>query len=402
MELSHEIILAAGVLSLLAVFAGFASVRLGAPLLLGLIAVGMLAGEDGPGGIPFDDFGTGYLVGSVALAIILFQGGLGTERAMIERAIGPAVSLATVGVAVSALVVAASARLLLGVSWPEGLLLGATIAPTDAAAIAVQLRVTRVRVPPRVIGALELESGLNDPMSVFLTLALVQYFKDRHGFSVQQELLTFLWEMAGGAAVGLGSGQVLAILLRRLNMAGSAIPLVALGTALTVFGGAQLIGASGFLATYLCGMVAGNVELPATTSVRRFFDSLGWLAQNSLFLMLGLLVTPHRLLPLLIPAALVSLVLVVLARPAAVAVCLLPFRWRPPEMAFISWAGLRGAVPIYLTIIPLLQGVRAGQQLFEIVFVATILSVAVQGPTLRRVARRLGLSEGAEEDRPGA
>lgn len=386
-----QIILVVGVLSLLAVFAGAASVRLGAPLLLALIAIGMLAGEDGPGGIQFNNFQAGYLIGSVALAVILFQGGVATERWMLRRALWPSVALATAGVAVSALVVAAATRLALGMSWPEGLLLGATVAPTDAAAVSVQLRVTKVEIPERVAGALELESGFNDPMSVFLTLALIGYMRRPGDFDAGREALKFLREMGAGAAIGLASGYVLLRIYQRLRMVRSAFPLLALGCTLTVFGGAQLIGASGFLASYLCGMVIGNYEHPAAKPVSRFFDTLGWLAQNSLFLMLGLLITPHRLPPLLGAAALVSVVLILLARPLAVSLCLIPFGWSLREVAFISWAGLRGAVPIFLTIIPLLEGIGAGQRLFEIVFVVVIISVASQGPTLRPMARWLGL-----------
>lgn len=386
-----QIILLAGVLSLLAVFTGVASVRVGAPLLLGLIAVGMLAGVDGPGGIRFEDFRTGYLIGSLSLAVILFQGGIATERWMLKSALWPAVTLATAGVAVTALVIAAAARAALGMSWPEGLLLGATIAPTDAAAVSVQLRVSQVEVPSRVAGALELESGLNDPMSVFLTLALVGVMRSPGSLHAGREILTFVREMGAGAAIGVVCGYALLRVFLRLRTVRSVLPLLALGCTLTVFGGAQVIGASGFLASYLTGMVVGNHEHPAARPVTRFFETLGWLAQNSLFLMLGLLVTPHRLPALLAPAALVSVVLMILARPLAVILCLLPFGWSLREMAFISWAGLRGAVPIYLTIIPLLEGVGAGRHLFEIVFVVVIISVAAQAPTLRTVARLLKL-----------
>ena len=386
-----QIILAAGVLSLLAVFAGVASVRLGAPLLLGLIAVGMLAGQDGPGGLHFNNFRTGYLIGSVSLAVILFQGGIGTERWMLRSALWPAVTLATAGVAISALVVAAAARLALGLSWPEGLLLGATVAPTDAAAVSVQLRASGVEVPSRVVGALELESGLNDPMSIFLTLALIEVIRHHGAFDTGREIVNFVREMGAGAAIGLACGYVLLRVFRRLRMVRSALPLLALGCTLTVFGGAQTVGASGFLASYLTGMVVGNHEHPAAKPVTRFFETMGWLAQNSLFLMLGLLVTPHRLPPLLGPAAFISAVLLILARPLAVTLCLAPFGWSLREVAFISWAGLRGAVPIYLTIIPLLEGIGPGRRLFEIVFVVVIISVAVQAPMLKTVARFLGL-----------
>lgn len=391
MDLSNQIILVGGVLSLLAVFAGIASVRLGAPLLLGLIVVGMLAGEDGPGGIPFDDFHAAYLIGSVALAVILFEGGISTQRGMLKRALWPSISLATTGVALSALIVAAAARLLLHAPWPEGLLLGAAIAPTDAAAVSVQLRVSQVAVPARVVAALELESGLNDPMSVFLTLALIAFMRHADSFSFGRELLTFAWEMGGGAVIGLGAGYVLMRLFRRLETVESVFPVLALGVVLVVFGGAQMVGASGFLASYLAGVMVGNSEHPGAEPVTRFFETLGWVAQNALFLMLGLLVTPHRLLPLLGAAALIAAVLVLVARPISVGVSLAPFRWSVREMTFISWAGLRGAVPIYLTIIPLLEGVGGGQRLFDIVFVAVIISVALQGPTLNAAARILGL-----------
>lgn len=392
-----QIILAAGALSLLAVLAGVASVRLGAPLLLGLIAVGMLAGEDGPGGIRFNDFHTGYLIGSISLAVILFQGGIGTERWMLKRALWPAVALATVGVAITALVVAVAARLVLGFSWAQGLLLGATVAPTDAAAVSVQLRVSQAGVPARVAGALELESGFNDPMSVFLTLALVEVMRRQGAFNVGNEVVSFLREMGAGAAFGLVCGYALLRVFRRLKIVRSALPLLGLGCALTVFGGAQMVGASGFLATYLTGVVVGNYDHPAAKPVTRFFATLGWLAQNSLFLMLGLLVTPGHLPGLLGPAAFISAVLMVLARPLGVLLCLAPFGWSLREVVFIAWAGLRGAVPIYLTMIPMLEGIRGAERLFEIVFVVVIISVAAQAPTLRGAARWLGL----RTDRPG-
>lgn len=388
---SNEIILVAGVLSLLAVLAGLASARVGTPLLLALIGVGMLAGEDGPGGIRFGDFQAAYLIGSVSLAIILFQGGLNTELGMLRKALWPSVALATLGVAVSTVVVGAAAVMLFGASWPEGLLLGATTAPTDAAAVSVLLRVTRIAVPSRVVAALEVESGLNDPMSVLLTVGLVEVMTGAGHNGAGGVARLFLEEMGGGAAIGLASGVVLLRMVRWLKPASSVRPLLALGGALTVFGGAQMLGASGFLAAYLAGVVVGNADHSEGESTMRFFDTFGWLAQNALFLMLGLLVTPHNLPPLLLPALAISAVLVLLARPLAVAACLAPFRWSARETAFVAWAGLRGGVPIFLTIIPLLAGVSAGQRLFEVVFVVVIVSVAAQGWTAKPLARLLGL-----------
>jgi cell volume regulation protein A len=390
---AHEIILLAGVLMLLAVFAGFASTRIGAPLQLALIGVGMLAGEDGPGGIAFNDFQTAYLIGSLALAVILFQGGLNTERDMIRRALWPAVALATVGVAISAGIVGAAAVALFGISWPAALLLGATTAPTDAAAVSVLLRTSGLKLPARVTAALELESGLNDPMSVFLTLTLVQAASPGNPTPFGEAAWMFIREMAGGAVLGLAAGYAMLRVFRSVGLARSAFPVMALAGALAVFGGAQLLETSGFLATYLAGVVVGNYDHPAGKPVGHFFETLGWVAQNSLFLMLGLLVTPRQLPPILGPALLVSAVLVILARPVSSMACLLPLRWNVREAGFVAWAGLRGGVPIYLAAIALLEGVGSGHTLFNVVFVAVIVSVAIQGWTIKPAARLLRLEE---------
>lgn len=393
MEMSHAIILIAGVLCLLAIFAGIISVRVGTPLLLAFIGIGMLAGEDGPGGIRFDDLQSAYLIGSVALAAILFEGGLGTERSMIRKALWPSVALATAGVAISAGVVGIAAMLLFGMSWPEALLLGAATAPTDAAAISVLLRVTSATAPSRVIAALEVESGLNDPMSVFLTVGLVEWLAKPDSVGPGHAILMLVEEMGGGVAIGLAGGYVLLWLFRKLDTERSVFPTLALGGALAIFGGAQVVGASGFLAVYLAGLIAGNFEHQADQPVKRFFGTLGWLAQIALFLMLGLLVEPHELPPMILPALAMAAVLIFLARPAAVGVCVLPFRWTIREAAFISWAGLRGAVPIYLTIIPLLAGISSGGTLFNVVFVIVIVSMAVQGWTITFAARLLGMPD---------
>jgi NhaP-type Na+/H+ and K+/H+ antiporter len=391
MAASHEIIMVAGILCLCAIFAGLLSARVGTPLLLVFIGIGMLAGEDGPGGIAFSDFRMAYLEGSLALAAILFEGGLNTKRRMIQQAFWPSLALATLGVAVSAGVVGAAAVLLFGLSWPVGLLLGAVTAPTDAAAVSVLLRLSRAAVPSRVMAALEVESGLNDPMSVFLTVGLVEFLSEPHGLGLGRAALLFLEEMGGGAVIGLASGYLLLLLFRRLRTEQAVFPVLTVGGALAIFGGAQMLGASGFLAVYLAGVIVGNYEHPAGQPVMRFFEAIGWLAQITLFLMLGLLATPHDLLQSILPALVVAAVLILLARPVAVMVCLLPFRWKLRETAFVAWVGLRGAVPIYLTIIPLLAGIKAAEVLFNIVFVVVIVSVAVQGWTIAPVARLLGL-----------
>ena len=312
MTTAHEIILVAGVLCLFATFAGLVSARVGTPLLL--VFIGMLAGEDGPGGIQFDDFRAAYLVGSLALAAILFQGGLSTERDMIRQALWQSVALATVGVAISAGVVGMAAVLLFGIPWPEALLLGAATAPTDAAAVSVLLRASKIEVPSRVTAALEVESGLNDPMSVFLTVGLVELLTAPEGLDAGRAALLFAEEMGGGAAIGLASGYALLWLFRWLDLDRSVFLVLAVGGALAVFGAAQVLGASGFLAVYLVGMIVGNHEHPARQPVTRFFEALGWLAQIALFLMLGLLMTPHELPPVVVPALAVSAVLILVAR----------------------------------------------------------------------------------------
>ena len=400
MATSHELILGAGLLGLLAIFAATFSTRFGSPLLLAFIGLGMLAGEDGPGGIFFDDYEMAYLVGSLALVVILFEGGLGIKKTSLKKAVVPAIGLATIGVLITAGLVAAGIVMVLHLPWPVALLIGATVAPTDAAAVAVMLRGSDIPVPPRVTHVLELESGLNDPMSVFLTIGLVEYIIHPTGMTVPRILLFFLQELGGGAVIGLGGGWVLLWLLRRTWVHAPLYPVLALSGALLLFGAAQTVGANGFLAVYLAGGMIGINESRAAGSVTHFFEPLGWLAQISLFLMLGLLVSPRDLPGTIGPGLAIAAILIFLARPTAVATCLLPLRWKVKETAFISWVGLRGAVPIYLSIIPILANVRNGERMFSGVFVIVIASVALQGWTMGPIARRLKLKEGGGSAEP--
>lgn len=392
MDAAHDFILLGGALGLLSIFAGLASERVGAPLLLVFLVLGMLAGEDGPGGIAFDDFRAAYLIGSIALAIILFEGGLKTERSMIALALWPGVLLATLGVVLTAGIVGGAAWLL-GTPWADALLVGAAVAPTDAAAVSLLLRRAKLAVPARVTAVLEIESGLNDPMSVFLTVVLVASLTAPGGISARDAAILFAEEMAGGAAIGVGAGYVMLALLRRLRVETSLYPVLALAGAMATFGGAQRLGTSGFLATYLVGIIIGNHDHQAMRAVERFFETLGWLAQIVLFLMLGLLVNPHELVPLLAPALIVAAALIFLARPVAAFCCLPPFGFGWRETGFVAWVGLRGGVPIYLTIIPLLAGVRSGDLLFGAAFVIVIASLVVQGWTIGISARLLGFGQ---------
>jgi len=391
MAAAHELILLAGALVLISILAGVVGTRFNTPLLLIFLLLGVLAGEDGPGRIQFNDFQSSYLIGSVALAIILFEGGLKTERGMLRLAFWPSLTLATLGVALTTGIVGAAAVWLFSIPWSQALLVGAVLAPTDAAAVNTLLRTARVAVPKRVTAMLEVESGFNDPMSVFLTLLLVQNLIAPHQATVGHAVTFFLAEMAGGGLMGVLGGYALLWLLRNLPIQPSISPVLAVTSVLVVFGGAQLVGASGFLAAYLMGVVVGVNEFESRRGVVYVTEAFTWLAQISLFLILGLLVTPHRLLPVAGPIMLITGVLVVLARPIATFVCLLPFGFSARETVFASWVGLRGAVPIYLTIIPVLAGFKEdGTILFGATFGVVVVSLVVQGWTIAPVARLLG------------
>jgi cell volume regulation protein A len=387
--------LAGGGLGLLSILAGLISRRIGAPVLLVFLAIGMLAGDDHVLGIPFDDFGSAYLIGSVALAIILLEGGLRTPVAMLRLAFWPAAVLATIGVALTAGIFGAAAWLIEGVPVKAALLAGAAAAPTDAAAVAVLLRRAGAALPERLFAVLGVESGLNDPMSVFLTFLLLHLIAEPGSMGVGGAVLLFLEEMVGGAALGLAGGWVLAQSLKRLPIEAPLAPVLVLTGGLAVFGLAQLIGTSGFLATYLAAVIIGAAQHSARQDVEHFFEGMAWLAQIVLFLMLGLLVTPEELPPYLPGAVIGAAVLILLARPLAVFPCLLPFGFNLREMAFASWVGLRGAVPIYLSIIPGLADPHRDQRLFASIFILVIASLVVQGWTVAPAARLLGFGRSA-------
>jgi len=398
MEASSELILLGGLLLLLSVFAGAASARLGAPLLLAFLGLGMLAGEDGPGHIRFDDFRVSYLIGSAALAVILFEGGLVTRWTQVRQLLAPSALLATVGVAITAGIVGATAHYGFGVPWVGALLVGAVVAPTDAAAVVSVLHMQKLDLRPRVAAVLELESGLNDPISVFATLSLVGVMQHPAAFGWGHAGELFGVQMLGGLAIGALGGWALLFLFRKLNLDGGLYPILGLAGAMTAFGGAQIVEASGFLATYLAALILGNGDYAGREALVRFFGSFAWLSQIVLFLMLGLLVTPHELPPALVPAFATAGVLILVARPVAVALCLLPFRYDWREILFISWVGLRGAVPIFLAIIPVLTGAQSGNLLFGTTFIVVMISLLIQGWTVAPVARWLKLGARPETD----
>jgi potassium/hydrogen antiporter len=378
-------------LVLAGILSSLVALRFGAPLLLVFLVVGMLAGESGPGGIAFDDVHTTYLVGSVALALILFDGGLRTRLATFRSVIAPSLVLATIGVLLTAALTAPAARYLLGFDWVESLLVGAVVSSTDAAAVFLLIHSRGLRLRPRVGATLEIESATNDPFAIFLTIILVgvQLRGGESWISVLDELAI---EAVGGAVLGFIGGRAIVLALNRLTLPqGLHAPLVATG-ALVVFALAQVLHASGFLAVYLAGMIVGNRPTRAHNAVIVFLDAGTWLAQIVMFVLLGLLAWPARLFEHGLPALAVAATLMFFARPLAVFLCLAPFRFSWREKAFVSWVGLRGAVGIFLASIPLLIGLPHAQVFFDIGFVVVLVSLLVQGWTIAIAAQKLHIA----------
>ncbi len=381
-------------LVLAAAFSSLIAFRFGAPLLLLFLSLGLAAGVDGLG-IVFDNAGVAYFVGCLALAVILFDSGFGTPIAALRQAALPALSLATIGVVLTTGLFGAAAFYLTGFSWLESFLLGAAVASTDAAAVFFLLRVGNVNLRDRVRSTLEIESGTNDPIAIFLTITLVEVIAAGHNpeaeVLVLDLVLGFLTNMAIGAVVGVLGGLAIARLVEKLNLDHGLLPIFVLTLSLLVFAAGGAIGGSGFLAVYLAGLVAGNSTIRAATILKRFQDGVSWLAQIIMFLVLGLFATPSQFLAILPVALALGLFLIFVARPVAVWLCLLPFRMPRQETAFISWVGLRGAVSILLAITPLLGGLEHGRAIFNMAFIVVLVSLVVQGWTVGPLARRLGL-----------
>jgi len=381
-------ILLGAVLVMAGILSSLLALRFGAPLLLVFLLIGMLAGDSGPGRLQFDDVRTTYLVGSVALALILFDGGLKTRFASIRTVLAPSMMLATAGVLLTALITAPVARFVLDLNWTESLLVGAVVASTDAAAVFLLVHTQGLRLRPRVGATLEAESGTNDPFAIFLTLMLVEFISIGQS-SASHIALEFIQEAVFGAIIGVIGGRLVVIALNYVALPqGLHAPFVTTA-ALVIFGGSQIVHASGFLAVYLAGIIIGNRPTRAHNSVVTFLDAATWLAQIVMFVLLGLLVSPHRLLSSAGGAVLVAFALMLVARPLAVLICLAPFKFNWREKIFIAWTGLRGAVAIFLASIPMLVGLSKAYLYFDVAFVVVIISLLLQGWTLAPAARRL-------------
>lgn len=386
-----HLILVAGVLILVGIASSKFSARFGLPVLVLFLGVGMLAGSEGIGGIEFDNFLIAHGVGTVALALILFDGGLRTSRESITAAWKPAVSLATLGVLITSLVTGAAAAYILDIPLLLGLLLGGIVGSTDAAAVFAILRSSGLRLRERISATLEIESASNDPMAIFITVGLIQVLLGEKELGADLFLL-FVQQMAIGAAAGVFVGRIAAGIVNRINLDTAGMyPLLATASALVSFGIAAALGGSGFLAVYVAGLVIGNSKIVFHRGILSFHDSAAWLSQIVMFVVLGLLSTPSRLLDVAWDGLLIAGVLMFVARPVAVLASAFPFGFNRRELTMISWVGLKGAVPITLSTFPLLFGVPGAELLFDVVFFVVLLSALLQGVSLPSVARKLGL-----------
>jgi cell volume regulation protein A len=390
----YLVTLVATALVLAAAFSSLIAFRFGAPLLLLFLAIGLATGTDGLG-IEFDNPQLAYFAGSLALAVILFDSGFGTPLNALKQAALPALSLATIGVSLTTLIFGVAAFYLTDLTWLESFLLGAAVASTDAAAVFFLLRAGNLSLRERVRSTLEIESGTNDPIAIFLTIALVEVIAIGADPDTPVLLLNivvgFIENMGLGAIAGVLGGLAIVRLVDRLNLDSGLLPIFVLTLSLLVFAAAGAIGGSGFLAVYLAGLIAGNSHIRATNTLKRFQDGVSWLAQIIMFLVLGLFATPSQFPAIFVPGILLGLFLIFVARPVAVSLCLLPFRTPRAETAFISWVGLRGAVSILLALTPLIGGLENGRAIFNIAFIVVLVSLVVQGWTVGPLARRLGL-----------
>ena len=371
------------------------SARLGLPVALLFLLVGVVAGSEGLGHIGFEDYGFAFRVGTTALVLILFDGGLNTPAASARQVLAPATVLATVGVVATAGLVAVAAHLF-GLTWPMAMLLGAIVSSTDAAAVFSVLTASGTRLRRRVGLTLELESGLNDPMAVILTTAITAGIAGGAAPSALAVTLDVVRELAIGAVTGYVIARVGRLLIMRVHLPAAGLyPAFTLAVACLSFGLATLLHGSGFLAVYVTGMTLGSGVLPHAVGIRRVHDALGWLSQVLMFLLLGLLVFPSRLLQVATVGLTLALFLAVVARPVIAMLCLAPFRYRWRASAYVGWVGLRGAVPIVLATIPVMADVPGAHVLFDIVFFIVVVGALVPGATVPWMARLLRVESDA-------
>lgn len=404
MFLIDTVILITGVLLLLGIVSSKLSARLGMPVLVLFLLLGMLAGSDGIGGLEFENYPWTHAVGTLALAMILFDGGLSTSMSAIRVAWKPSVLLATWGVLVTAIITGLAASWILKISLLEGLLLGSIVGSTDAAAVFSVLRSGGVSLPKRIAAVLEVESASNDPMAIFLTIGCIEVLLGN--VVVGPGLLgLFASQMLVGGVCGVVGGYAAGWVVNRIELGAAGMyPVLITAFGLLTFGLAAQLGGSGFLAVYLAGVIVGNRPLVFQHGIRLFHDAIAWLSQIVMFVVLGLLCFPSRLLDVTFKALLISTVLILIARPLAVLLSVLPFRFTWKELAFMSWVGLKGAVPITLATFPLMLGTPErplqAPLLFDVIFFIVVVSAVIQGTSLTPVARWLGLERPRDPEPP--
>ncbi|MEC2073336.1 potassium/proton antiporter [Alkalihalophilus marmarensis] len=375
------------------------STRLGVPALVLFLVVGMVMGSDGLGFIPFNNPYLAQLIGIIALVVILFEGGLQTKWSSVKAVAKPSLSLATIGVLLTTIVVAVAAKLIFEVSWLEGFLFGAIVGSTDAAAIFAVLKGQNIK--SKLSSTLEAESGTNDPMAVFLTLSFIQLLTINNS-SYLMLIGSFFWQMGAGLALGYGLGLLASYAINKINLDSSGLyPIFALAFALLTYSLNDLIGASGLLAVYVAALVIGNRDLTYKHSIFRFNEGFAWMMQILMFIILGLLVFPAQLLSfdIIVKGFLLALILIFVARPVAVFLTTPRMGFSTREKIFLSWAGLKGAVPIVLATFPMTMGVENSQLFFNVVFFVVLTSALIQGSTISYFAEKLGLN-GPEKVEP--
>ncbi len=387
MDSINSLFLLSGLLIALSILASRLSSLFGLPLLIIFLALGMLAGEDGLLGIRFDNYSQAFLIGHLALAMILLDGGLRTRLDTFRVGFKPALTMSTLGVFVTSGIVGLIATWVFELSLLEGFLIGAIVGSTDAAAVFSMLRGQGININERVAATLEIESGTNDPMAIFLTLLLIEMLVGDFQTPLDS-ILFFVQQFGVGIAVGLAGGWLTSRMLKRVELAPALYSLLALAMGFSTFGLASVLGGSGFLAIYLCGLLIGNQPGRHLQHILPVHDGLAWLSQIGLFLVLGLLVTPSDMIQFALPSLLIALALIFVARPLAVLLTVTPFfKFRKRELGFISWVGLRGAVPIVLAIFPVIGGVDNAGLYFNVAFAVVLLSLLIQGGTLSPMAR---------------